>query len=179
MILSFFWQLITLMKKMFCTHLMQPKRTKEFNDKLQFISDSFRTSQKLFWQIWNCFYQKIDTIRYRRKQFEIIKWETAIGKRFIKTNLTNLIPVHHLANPFLNHSLQVGYEQAHNLKLKRLCTNFLKKNGNFYGVWLDQLVYEKRVEKGRRNKSLTIKMIPQFESMITDKVEDNLFFILP
>ena len=48
-----------------------------------------------------------------------------------------------------------------------------------YAVWIDSaIVYMKRgVEKGVvLPKTLTIKIIPQFDDMVSPKIEDNLFY---
>ena len=56
--------------------------------------------------------------------------------------------------------------------------NFLKRM-DLYSVWIDSaMVYMKKgIAKGAvLPKALTLKIIPEFEDMITSKVEDNLFY---
>ncbi len=153
----------------------------EFNDKLQFeMTDSFRASQKIFFDKYETALSKIDTTQLDAEEkisFEIIKWETAIGKDLLKQP-TNLIPIHQFWGTHLTMAQFAGGTSAQPFKTEKDYTNFLKRMET-YGVWLDSaMVYMKKgVEKGMvLPKSLTVKMIPQFETMITDKVEDNLFY---
>ena len=67
---------------------------------------------------------------------------------------------------------------AQPFKTEKDYTNFLKRMES-YAVWLDSAMVS--MKKGMQQKivlpkALTIKMIPQFEEMITPKVQDNLFY---
>ena len=71
-----------------------------------------------------------------------------------------------------------GGSSAQPFKNEKDYRNFLKRM-DLFSVWMDSaMVYMKKgIDKGIvLPKALTVKVIPQFESMVTPNVEDNLFY---
>ena len=153
----------------------------EYNDQLQFeMTDSYRTKQKAFFDKYETELSKVDETKLNSEEkisYEIIKWEVSIGKDLLKQP-ANLMPVHQFWGTHLTMGQYAGGTAAQPFKTEKDYRNFLKRM-DLYAVWMDSaMVYMKKgMAKGIvLPKALTIKVIPEFEDMITAKVEDNLFY---
>ncbi|MBU0940944.1 MAG: DUF885 domain-containing protein [Bacteroidetes bacterium] len=153
----------------------------QYNDQLQFeMSDSFRQAQFAFFDKYD---KTLDTIDIKnlsdeeKNSYEIIKWEVAVGKELLNEP-TNLIPVHQFWGTHLTMGQFAGGSSAQPFKTEKDYSNFLKRM-DLYSVWIDSaMVYMKKgiAKKAVLPRSLTVKMIPQFDEMATPNIEDNLFY---
>ena len=153
----------------------------QYNDQLQFeMSDSFRQAQFAFFDKYD---KTLDTIDSKnlsdeeKNSYEIIKWEVAVGKELLNEP-TNLIPVHQFWGTHLTMGQFAGGSSAQPFKTEKDYSNFLKRM-DLYSVWIDSaMVYMKKgiAKKAVLPRSLTVKMIPQFDEMATPNIEDNLFY---
>jgi uncharacterized protein (DUF885 family) len=112
-----------------------------------------------------------------KNSYEIIKWETGVGKEML-TYPTNLMPLNQFWGMHLSIGQFAGGTSAQPFKTEKDYRNFLKRM-NLYGDWLDSaMVYMKKGidQKIVMPKTLVIKVIPQFDNVITEKAEDNLFY---
>ena len=153
----------------------------EYNDKLQFeMTDSYRKKQSAFFDKFENELTTIDTTALsaeEKNSYDIIKWEVAVGKDLLKYE-TNLMPIHQFWGTHLTMGQFAGGTSAQPFKTEKDYKNFLKRM-DLFAVWVDSaMVYMKKgIDKGMvLPKALTVKMIPQFESMVTTNVEDNLFY---
>ncbi|MEC4003979.1 DUF885 domain-containing protein [Flavobacterium sp. SUN052] len=153
----------------------------QYNDQLQLeMTDSYRKKQGEFFSKYENQLSEIDRENLSEEEknsFDIIKWEVEIGKNLLKQN-ANLMPIHQFWGTHLTMAQFAAGESAQPFKTEKDYKNFLTRM-DIYSVWLDSaVVYMKKgIEKGVvLPKSLTEKVIPQFEEMITPKVEDNLFY---
>ena len=153
----------------------------EYNDKLVFeMTDSYRKKQAAFYDKFENELTTIDTTALsaeEKNSYDIIKWEVAVGKDLLKYD-TNLIPIHQFWGTHLTMGQFAGGTSAQPFKTEKDYKNFLKRM-DLFAVWVDSaMVYMKKgIDKGMvLPKALTVKMIPQFESMVTPNVEDNLFY---
>lgn len=153
----------------------------EYNDQLPFeMTDSFRKKQGEF---FNKYESELATVDFEKlsdeekNSFDIIKWEIAVGKELLQQN-ANLMPLHQFWGTHLTMGQFAGGENAQPFKTEDDYKKF-KKRMELYSVWIDSaMVYMKKgIDKGIvLPKSLTAKVIPQFESMVTPNIEDNLFY---
>ncbi len=153
----------------------------EFNDQFVFeMTDSYRKKQADFFNKYESELATInsETLTPEEKiSYEIIKWETAIGKDLLKTD-ANLMPIHQFWGTHLTMSQFASGTAAQPFKNEKDYRNFLKRM-DAYSVWIDSaIVYMKKgmAKKMVLPKALTIKLIPQFEEQITSKIEDNIFY---
>jgi uncharacterized protein (DUF885 family) len=153
----------------------------EYNDKLVFeMTDSFRKKQAAFYDKFENELTTIDTTALtaeEKNSYNIIKWEVAVGKDLLKYD-TNLMPIHQFWGTHLTMGQYASGTSAQPFKTEKDYKNFLKRM-DLFAVWVDSaMVYMKKgIDKGLvLPKALTVKMIPQFESMVTTNVEDNLFY---
>jgi uncharacterized protein (DUF885 family) len=153
----------------------------EYNDKLVFeMTDSYRKKQAAFYDKFENELTTIDTTALsaeEKNSYDIIKWEVAAGKDLLKYE-TNLMPIHQFWGTHLTMGQYAGGTSAQPFKTEKDYKNFLKRM-DLFAVWVDSaMVYMKKgIDKGMvLPKALTVKMIPQFESMVTTNVEDNLFY---
>ena len=153
----------------------------EYNDKLVFeMTDSYRKKQAAFYDKFENELTTIDTTALsaeEKNSYDIIKWEVAVGKDLLKYD-TNLMPIHQFWGTHLTMGQYAGGTSAQPFKTEKDYKNFLKRM-DLFAVWVDSaMVYMKKgINKGMvLPKALTVKMIPQFESMVTPNVEDNLFY---
>jgi uncharacterized protein (DUF885 family) len=112
-----------------------------------------------------------------KNSYDIIKWEVTVGKDLLKYD-TNLMPIHQFWGTHLTMGQYAGGTSAQPFKTEKDYKNFLKRM-DLFAVWVDSaMIYMKKgIDKGMvLPKALTVKMIPQFESMVTTNVEDNLFY---
>lgn len=152
-----------------------------YNDQLQFeMTDSFRLKQKAFYDKFETELSKVDETKLTPEEkisYEIIKWEISVGKDQL-AQPSNLIPIHQFWGTHLTMGQYAGGTAAQPFKTEKDYKNFLKRM-DLYSVWIDSaMVYMKKgISKGVvLPKALTIKVIPEFEDMITSNVENNLFY---
>lgn len=153
----------------------------EYNDQLQFeMTDSYRKSQMDFYTKYENALSSIDTLSLSEEEknsYEIIKWEVAVGKELL-AQPTNLMPLQQFWGTHLTMGQFAGGTSGQPFKTEKDFANFLVRMDK-YSVWIDSaMVYMKKgIAQGVViPKALTEKVIPQFEEMPTEKVEDNLFY---
>jgi uncharacterized protein (DUF885 family) len=153
----------------------------QYNDQLQFeMTDSFRSKQKAFYDKYEAALAKIDEASLspeEKNSYEIIKWETGMGKEMLQYP-TNLMPLNQFWGTHLTIGQYAGGTSAQPFKTEKDYRNFLKRI-ELYGNWLDSaMVYMKKGidQKIVLPKSLVVKAIPQFDNVVTEKAEDNLFY---
>ncbi|MDN3678116.1 DUF885 domain-containing protein [Flavobacterium paronense] len=153
----------------------------EYNDKLVFeMTDSYRKKQAAFFDKFENELTTVDTTALsaeEKNSYDIIKWEVSIGKDLLKYD-TNLMPIHQFWGSNITMGQFASGSSAQPFKTEKDYKNFLKRM-DLFSVWMDSaMVYMKKgIDKGIvLPKALTVKVIPQFESMITPNVEDNLFY---
>ena len=154
---------------------------KEYNDKLVFeMTDSYRKKQAAFFDKFENELTTVDTTALsteEKNSYDIIKWEVSVGKDLLKYD-TNLMPVQQFWGTHLTMGQFAGGKSAQPFKTEKDYKNFLKRM-DLFSVWIDSaMVYMKKgIDKGMvLPKALTVKVIPQFESMVTPNVENNLFY---
>ena len=153
----------------------------EYNDQFVFeMTDSHRKKQAAFFDKYDSKLSEVDTTGLSVEEkisYDIIKWEVDGGRNLLKYD-TNLTPIHQFWGTQLTMPQFAGGTSAQPFKTEKDYKNFLKRMDS-YAVWIDSaMVYMKKgIQKGIvLPRSLTVKMIPQFESMVTPKIEDNLFY---
>ena len=153
----------------------------EYNDRFVYdMTDSYRKKQAAFFDKYENELAKVDTTQLSAEEtnsYDIIKWETGIGKQLLKQN-ANLMPFQQFWGMHLTMGQYAGGTSAQPFKTEKDYRNFLKRL-DLYSVWVDSaMVYMKKgMQKGMvLPKALTEKVIPQFAEMPTAKVEDNLFY---
>lgn len=153
----------------------------EFNDQLAFeMTDSHRNKQATFYDKYEKELATVDTTALTEEEknsFDIIAWEVSIGKDLLKQN-ANLIPIHQFWGTHLTMGQFASGESAQPFKTVKDYQNFLKRIDN-YSVWIDSaMVYMKKgiQEKVVLPKALAERIVPQFQEVITSKVEDHLFY---
>ena len=153
----------------------------EYNDKLVFeMTDSHRKKQAAFYDKFENELTTVDTTALtaeEKNSYDIMKWEISVGKDLLKYD-TNLMPIHQFWGTNLTLGQFAGGTSAQPFKTEKDYRNFLKRM-DLFSVWMDSaMVYMKKgIDKGMvLPKALTVKVIPQFESMVTPNVEDNLFY---
>ena len=153
----------------------------QYNDQLQLeMTDSYRKKQGEFFdkydsELASVTYEKLSD--EEKNSYDIIKWEVAVGKDLLNQN-ANLMPIQQFWGTHLTMGQFAGGESAQPFKDEKDYKNFIKRM-DLYAVWIDSaMVYMKKgISKGVvLPKSLSLKILPQFEDMITQKVEDNLFY---
>lgn len=152
-----------------------------FNDKLVFeMTDSHQAKKKAFFEKYLSELEKIDFEKLSDEEkisFEIIKWEAEIGISLVEQN-GNLMPINQFDGTHLAMGQFASAESAQPFKTVEDYDKFHKRL-DLYTVWIDSaIVYMKKgMDKNVvLPKALTVKVIPQFESLITTNVEDNLFY---
>lgn len=153
----------------------------EYNDKLVFeMTDSHRKMKAAHFDKYEKLLADIDVDALtdeEKNSYEIIKWEVSVGKELLKSE-TNLMPIQQFWGTNLTLGQYAGGKSAQPFKTEKDYRNFLKRM-DLFAVWMDSaMVYMKKgIDKGVvLPKSLTVKVIPQFENMVTPNVEDNLFY---
>jgi uncharacterized protein (DUF885 family) len=153
----------------------------QYNDQFVFeMTDSYRKQQLDFFQKYQkelSQFNKENLTEEEQNSYEIIKWELEVGQALLKQP-TNLIPMNQFWGTHLTMAQFASGTSAQPFKTEKDYANFLKRMES-YSVWLDSAMVS--MKKGIQQKivlpkALTLKMIPQFEEMITPKVEDNLFY---
>ena len=153
----------------------------EQNDKLVFeMTDSYRSKKKAFFEKYLTELKNIDFENLsdeEKNSYDIIKWEAEIGISLLEKN-GNLMPINQFEGTHLTLGQLASAESAQPFKTVDDYEKFHKRM-DLYTVWIDSaIVYMK---KGMNKnvvlpKALAIKIVPQFQSLITPKVEDNLFY---
>ncbi|TBX70624.1 DUF885 domain-containing protein [Flavobacterium silvisoli] len=153
----------------------------EYNDQLVFeMTDSYRNKKKAFYQKYLDELQTIDTSKLTAEEqnsYDIMKWEAEVGLDLLKQN-ANLVPIEQFDGTHLTMGQFASAESAQPFKTVKDYENFLKRI-DLYSIWIDSaMVYMKKgmQQKVTLPKALAEKVIPQFESIITPKTEDNLFY---
>ncbi|MES2746767.1 MAG: DUF885 domain-containing protein [Bacteroidota bacterium] len=153
----------------------------EYNDQLQFeMTDSFRKKQAKFFDKYEQELAGVDFEKLsdeEKNSYDIIKWEVEVGKELLQQN-ANLTPINQFWGTHLNMGLYASAESVQPFKTEKDYKNFNKRM-ELYAVWIDSaIVYMKKgIDKGViLPKALTLKMIPQFDDMVTPTIEDNLFY---
>jgi uncharacterized protein (DUF885 family) len=153
----------------------------QYNDQLVFeMTDSYRKKQAEFFEKYENELAKVNSEKLSAEElnsYEIIKWEVEVGKEILKQP-TNLMPIQQFWGTHLTMAQYASGSAAQPFKTEKDYKNFLKRM-DLYAVWIDSaIVYMKKgIEKGMvLPKSLTVKVIPQFEEIITPKLEDNIFY---
>ncbi|PZO31545.1 MAG: DUF885 domain-containing protein [Flavobacteriaceae bacterium] len=153
----------------------------EQNDKLVFeMTDAYRSKKKAFFEKYLSELKKIDFDKLSEEEknsYDIIKWEAEVGISLLEQN-GNLTPINQFDGTHLTMGQLASAESAQPFKTVDDYEKFYKRL-DLYTVWIDSaIVYMK---KGMNQnvllpKSLAVKIVPQFTSLITEKPEDNLFY---
>ena len=153
----------------------------QFNDKLVFeMTDSYRKNVAATLDKHEKALASVDTTSLTPEEkisYEIMNWEISRGKESLKLDI-NLMPIQQFWGTNLTMAQFAGGSSAQPFKTEKDYRNFLKRM-DLFSVWMDSaIVYMKKgIDKGVvLPKVLTAKVIPQFESMVTPKVEDNIFY---
>lgn len=153
----------------------------DYNAQLVFeMTDSFRKEQATFFDKYETELSKVDYEKLSEEEknsFDIIKWEVAVGKQLLNSP-SNLMPIQQFWGTHLTMGQFASGESAQPFKTEKDYQDFQKRM-ELYATWIDSaMVYMKKgMAKGIvLPKSLSIKLPPQFDDMVTAKVEDNLFY---
>lgn len=153
----------------------------KYNDQLVFeMTDSYRKKKKSFFEKYLSELQNVDTLNLsdeEKNSYDIIKWEAEVGILVLNQN-ANLTPIQQFDGVHLTMGQFASGESAQPFKTEKDYKNFLKRM-DLYSVWLDSaMVYMKKGmdEKVVLPKALSEKVLQQFDNMITEKAEDNLFY---
>lgn len=153
----------------------------KYNDQLVFeMTDSYRKKKKSFFEKYLSELQNVDTLNLsdeEKNSYDIIKWEAEVGIQILNQN-ANLTPIQQFDGTHLTMGQFASGESAQPFKTEKDYKNFLKRM-DLYAVWLDSaMVYMKKgiEQKVVLPKALSEKVLQQFNNMITEKAEDNLFY---
>jgi uncharacterized protein (DUF885 family) len=153
----------------------------QFNDQLAFeMTDSHRKKQSEFYSKYESLLTTVDSTSLseeERNSYDIMAWEIAVGKEMLQQN-ANLMPMHQFWGTHLTMGQYASAESAQPFKTEKDYQNFLKRM-DAYTVWLDSaMVYMKKgiKEKVVLPRVLAEKIVPQFQDLLTPKVEDHLFY---
>ncbi|HQW69569.1 MAG TPA: DUF885 domain-containing protein [Flavobacterium sp.] len=153
----------------------------EQNDKLTFeMTDAYRSKKKAFFEKYLTELKNIDFDKLSEEEknsYDIIKWEAEVGISLLEQN-GNLTPINQFDGTHLTMGQLASAESAQPFKTVDDYEKFHKRL-DLYTVWIDSaIVYMKKgMEKNVvLPKALAAKVVPQFESLITPKAEDNLFY---
>ncbi len=153
----------------------------QFNDQLAFeMTDSHRKKQAEFYNKYENLLTTVDSTSLSEEEknsYDIMAWEIAVGKEMLQQN-ANLMPMHQFWGTHLTMGQYASAESAQPFKTEKDYQNFLKRM-DAYTVWLDSaMVYMKKgiKEKVVIPRVLAEKIVPQFQDLLTPKVEDHLFY---
>lgn len=153
----------------------------QFNDQLVFeMTDLHRKKQAEFYNKYESQLTTVDTTSLSEEEknsYDIMAWEIAVGKEMLQQN-ANLMPMHQFWGTHLTMGQYASAESAQPFKTEKDYQNFLKRM-DAYTVWLDSaMVYMKKgiKEKVVIPRVLAEKIVPQFQDLLTPKVEDHLFY---
>ncbi|RXR24685.1 DUF885 domain-containing protein [Flavobacterium stagni] len=152
----------------------------QFNDQLQFeMTDGYRKDQQIFFEKTEKSLHDVDyeTLSPEEKiSYDIIKWEVSVGQEMLQ-HPSNLIPLNQFSGTHLTMGQFAGAEGAQPFKTEKDYRNFLTRMDKF-AVWMDsaQVYMKKGIAKNYvLPKTLTEKLIPQFEEMVTQP-EKHLYY---
>lgn len=153
----------------------------EQNDKLVFeMTDAYRSKKKAFFEKYLSELKNIDFDKLSEEEknsYDIIKWEAEVGISLLEQN-GNLTPINQFDGTHLTMGQLASAESAQPFKTVDDYEKFHKRL-DLYTIWIDSaIVYMKKgMEKNVvLPKTLAAKVVPQFETLITPKAEDNLFY---
>ncbi|MCZ8089499.1 MAG: DUF885 domain-containing protein [Flavobacterium sp.] len=153
----------------------------EQNDKLVFeMTDAYRSKKKAFFEKYLSELEKIDFEKLSEEEknsYDIIKWEAEVGISLLEQN-GNLTPINQFDGTHLTMGQLASAESGQPFKTLEDYEKFHKRM-DLYTVWIDSaIVYMKKglAKNVVLPKALAVKVVPQFESLITPKAEDNLFY---
>ena len=153
----------------------------EQNDKLVFeMTDAFRSKKKAFFEKYLSELEKIDFEKLsdeEKNSYDIIKWEAEVGISLLEQN-GNLTPINQFDGTHLTMGQLASAESGQPFKTVEDYEKFHKRM-DLYIVWIDSaIVYMKKgmAKNVVLPKALAVKIVPQFETLITPKAEDNLFY---
>lgn len=153
----------------------------EQNDKLVFeMTDEYRSKKKAFFEKYLSELKNIDFDKLSEEEknsYDIIKWEAEVGISLLEQN-GNLTPINQFDGTHLTMGQLASAESAQPFKTVDDYEKFHKRL-DLYTIWIDSaIVYMKKgMEKNVvLPKTLAAKVVPQFETLITPKAEDNLFY---
>lgn len=153
----------------------------QFNDQLAFeMTDSHRKKQAEFYNKYENLLTTVDSTSLSEEEknsYDIMAWEITVGKEMLQQN-ANLMPIHQFWGTHLTMGQYASAESAQPFKTEKDYQNFLKRM-DAYTVWLDSaMVYMKKgiKEKVVIPRVLAEKIVPQFQDLLTPKVEDHLFY---
>jgi uncharacterized protein (DUF885 family) len=154
---------------------------KGYEDQLTFeMTEKHKQAQLTFFDKFDKELQKIDKNKLSTEEqlsYDIMKWEIEVGKELLKQNY-NLTPINQFSGTHLTMAQFASAESAQPFKTVDDYKKFAKRI-ELYTIWLDSaMVYMQKGidQKVVLPKSLTVKVIPQFEEMITPNIEDNLYY---
>lgn len=153
----------------------------EQNDKLVFeMTDAYRSKKKAFFEKYLSELKNIDFDKLSEEEknsYDIIKWEAEVGISLLEQN-GNLTPINQFDGTHLTMGQLARAESAQPFKTVDDYEKFHKRL-DLYTVWIDSaIVYMKKgmAKNVVLPKTLAAKVVPQFETLITPKAEDNLFY---
>ena len=153
----------------------------EQNDKLTFeMTDAYRSKKKAFFEKYLTELKNIDFDKLSEEEknsYDIIKWEAEVGISLLEQN-GNLTPINQFDGTHLTMGQLASAESAQPFKTIEDYEKFHNRL-DLYTIWIDSaIVYMKKgMEKNVvLPKALAAKVVPQFETLITPKAEDNLFY---
>jgi len=153
----------------------------EQNDKLVFeMTDAYLSKKKAFFEKYLSELEKIDFEKLSEEEknsYDIIKWEAEVGISLLEQN-GNLTPINQFDGTHLTMGQLASAESGQPFKTVEDYEKFHKRM-DLYIVWIDSaIVYMKKgmAKNVVLPKALAVKIVPQFETLITPKAEDNLFY---
>jgi uncharacterized protein (DUF885 family) len=153
----------------------------QYNDQLLFeMTDSYRQKLGDFYTTYEkelAQFDKNTLTEEEQNSYEIIKWEVAVGKEVLQQP-TNLIPMQQFNGTHLTMGQFAGGTSAQPFANEKDYRNFLVRMEK-YALWIDSaMVYMKKgmAQKVVLPKALTVKIIPQFQDLITANPTDNLYY---
>jgi uncharacterized protein (DUF885 family) len=153
----------------------------EQNDKLVFeMTDAYRSKKKAFFEKYLSELKKIDFDKLSEEEknsYDIIKWEAEVGISLLEQN-GNLTPINQFDGTHLTMGQLASAESGQPFKTVEDYEKFHKRM-DLYTIWIDSaIVYMKKglAKNVVLPKALAVKIVPQFEALITPKAEDNLFY---
>jgi hypothetical protein len=153
----------------------------QYNDQLLFeMTDSYRQKLGEFYTTYEkelAQFNKNALTEEEQNSYEIIKWEVAVGKEVLQQP-TNLIPMQQFNGTHLTMGQFAGGTSAQPFATEKDYRNFLVRMEK-YALWIDSaMVYMKKgmAQKVVLPKALTVKIIPQFQDLITANPTDNLYY---
>ncbi len=152
-----------------------------YNDKLVLeMTQEYRTKKHAF---YNKYQQMLLTVPFnsltdeQKISYKIIEWETEIGKKMLQTDL-HLLPVDHFNSLHLRMAMLASGTNVQPFRTVKDYNDFSTRM-ELYSVWLDSARVAMKAGISKNivlPRTLIMKMIPQFESMINDTPEKHIFY---